>query len=95
MKVRKKPLVVEAMQWPEGYGSGAAAEVALPAAAVVLRWLAEWAADYEVLGDRLRLRTLEGNMDASPGDWIIKSVQGEFYPCNPDIFRTTYERVED
>ena len=37
--------------------------------------------------------TLEGTMCADPGDWIIKGVQGEFYPCKPDIFDATYERV--
>ncbi len=35
--------------------------------------------------------TLEGTMLAQPGDWIIKGVQGEFYPCKPDIFEQTYE----
>ena len=34
-------------------------------------------------------------MNASPGDWIIKGVNGEFYPCKPDIFAATYERVSD
>ena len=38
--------------------------------------------------------TLEGKMFASPSDWIIKGVQGEFYPCKPDIFEATYEVVE-
>jgi len=38
--------------------------------------------------------TLEGTMDANPGDWIIKGVKGEFYPCKPDIFEATYEKVE-
>lgn len=37
------------------------------------------------------IETLEGSMTASPGDWIIKGVEGEFYPCKPDIFRKTYE----
>ena len=39
--------------------------------------------------------TLEGDMKASPGDWIITGVQGEKYPCKPDIFESTYELVED
>lgn len=38
--------------------------------------------------------TLEGNMAAAPGDWIIRGVAGEFYPCKPDIFATTYDPVE-
>jgi hypothetical protein len=37
------------------------------------------------------IRTLEGGMTAPPGDWIIRGVQGEFYPCKPDIFEATYE----
>jgi len=40
------------------------------------------------------IETLEGTMWASAGDWIIKGVQGEFYPCKPDIFDATYEREE-
>lgn len=40
------------------------------------------------------IRTLEGELKASPGDYVIKGVKGEFYPCKPDIFETTYERVE-
>lgn len=43
----------------------------------------------------LQIKTLEGVMTASIGDYIIKGVQGEFYPCKPDIFKTTYEKVED
>lgn len=43
----------------------------------------------------LMIRTLEGDMRATPGDWIIRGVQGEFYPCKPDIFEATYDRVEN
>lgn len=39
----------------------------------------------------LRIKTLEGSIEASNGDYIIKGVQGEFYPCKPDIFEMTYE----
>ena len=44
---------------------------------------------------RLDITTLEGVMSASPGDWIIQGVQGERYPCKPDIFAATYEQVDD
>jgi hypothetical protein len=44
---------------------------------------------------RLVIPTLEGDHIASPGDWIIKGVKGEFYPCKPDIFELTYDPVED
>lgn len=40
------------------------------------------------------IRTLEGTMQANLGDWIIKGVKGEFYPCKPDIFEATYEPVD-
>jgi hypothetical protein len=43
----------------------------------------------------IRIMTLEGTMEADPGDWIIKGIQGEFYPCKPDIFEETYEPVPD
>ena len=39
----------------------------------------------------IAIETLEGTMNAQPGDWIIRGVQGEFYPCKPDIFEATYE----
>jgi hypothetical protein len=41
------------------------------------------------------IETLEGDMKVNVGDWVIKGVNGEFYPCKPDIFEKTYERVED
>lgn len=41
------------------------------------------------------IETLEGPLTVSPGDWIITGVQGERYPCKPDIFEATYEPVED
>ena len=43
----------------------------------------------------IKILTLEGEMIASIGDWIIKGVKGEFYPCKPDIFEATYEEVLD
>lgn len=42
----------------------------------------------------IRIQTLEGDMKASFGDYIIKGVNGEFYPCKPDIFEKTYESIE-
>lgn len=43
------------------------------------------------VGPDLAIQTLEGQMVARPGDWIIKGVKGEIYPCKPDIFEATYE----
>lgn len=48
---------------------------------------------YEVM-DTLQIPTLEGTMTAQPGDWIIKGVAGEVYPCKADIFEQTYEVVQ-
>lgn len=45
-------------------------------------------------GENLWIGTLEGKITASPGDWIIRGVKGELYPCKPDIFEATYEPVE-
>lgn len=79
MKFRKKPVVIEAVQW---LGNNLPELIAF-------------------IGERpptdasgLFINTLEGQMFASPGDWIIKGVAGEFYPCKPDIFQQTYEQVE-
>jgi hypothetical protein len=48
----------------------------------------------DMVGDDLVIGTLEGDHQAIPGDWIIKGVAGEFYPCKPDIFAKTYEEVQ-
>lgn len=47
--------------------------------------------DIRRCGDSIYIGTLEGEMCASPGDWIIRGVKGEIYPCKPDIFTSTYE----
>ena len=44
--------------------------------------------------DKDHIHTLEGAMDLTPGDWLIRGVAGEFYPCKPDIFAATYEDAE-
>lgn len=46
-------------------------------------------------GHTIRIRTLEGDMHASVGDWIIRGVQGDFYPCKPDIFAETYDPASE
>lgn len=43
----------------------------------------------------IKIKTLEGTMQANFGDWIIKGVQGEYYPCKPDIFEKTYDLVSE
>lgn len=88
MKFRKKPVVIEAMKF-DGENAGDVmnwAHRALPPEAnSIVR--------FDLGG--LSIRTLEGYLHASPGDWIIRGIKGEFYPCKPDIFEATYERVEE
>ena len=79
-KFRKKPVVIEALKW-EGNN------------------LSEIQAFYKVsnilAGDQIIINTLGGGANlVSVGDWIIKGVAGEFYPCKSDIFEATYEAVE-
>ena len=87
---RKKPVVIEAVQfvqptpleaWPEGWPLP---EIQSPSATSPLRLVA----------GEVFVETLEGRMHISPGDWIIRGVQGEFYPCKPDIFEQTYEPAD-
>jgi hypothetical protein len=84
MKFRKKPIVIEAMQFTnETKGD-------------VLHWIgsAGWA-DHGPNGEPiLKIDTLEGVMVAGFGNWVIQGVKGEFYPCKPDIFEATYEAAE-
>lgn len=84
---RKKPVVIEAFQWEPGCAFPAPAFNELPP-------LARIVGDDRTPDEHyLAIQTLEGTMRANPGDWIIKGVKGEFYPCKPDIFEATYEAV--
>jgi hypothetical protein len=58
-----------------------------------LVFIAKWASNFLDSGPEgeIYLDTLEGTMRADVGDWVIKGVKGEFYPCKPDIFEATYE----
>ena len=91
---RKKPAVIEAVQFTDETKDR------------VYNWAAEkqnnvyhgW--DEEDIRSptakpELRIPTLEGEMVASLGDWIICGIKGELYPCKPDVFEQTYEEVED
>lgn len=86
-KYRKKPVVVEAVQW-----TGGNPYEIVDFAGDSVRHYTE---DFFDVAVTLDIETLEGVMTASPGDYIIKGVNGEFYPCKPDIFEKTYERVEE
>lgn len=87
MKIRKKPVVVEAERWTGDnlYELQRWAHAGLPPEANSI---------ITHDGHALRVRTLEGPLMASIGDWIIQGVKGEFYPCKPDIFSATYEPIE-
>ena len=80
MKFRKKPVEIEAWQ----NGSGEPQPTWFVRAAVSGTIIAN--ADHT-----LTIKTLEGDHLAQPNDWIIRGVQGELYPCKPDIFEKTYE----
>jgi hypothetical protein len=86
MEYRKKPVIIEAMQWT---GSNEAEVSAFCPAAY---WDGELPINEE--NGILIIKTLEGQVVASFGDYIIKGVKGEFYPCKPDIFALTYEQAQ-
>lgn len=88
MKFRKKPVVIDAFQMTEKnyYDSS-----------IWPDWLLE-AWDNDILYTApvgLVIDTLEGDMSVGWNDWIIRGVQGEIYPCKPDIFEMTYEKAEE
>lgn len=84
-KYRKKPVVVEAIQW-DGFQS---------TFDVIYKFCLPRISIYDSIASELEIETLEGNHIAQEGDWIIKGVKGECYPCKPDIFEMTYEEVRD
>jgi hypothetical protein len=82
MKFRKKPVVIEAIQW-----TGKNLEE-------VLSFAKTNQIENDFIENWIQIPTLEGTMKAMPGYWIIRGVKQELYPCKPDIFEATYERVE-
>lgn len=86
MRYRKKPVVIDAMQ------------LTMETRDAVYFWVTQTTPGYGCYIDEeggLVIRTLEGPLHASEGDFIIRGVQGEFYPCKPAIFEATYEKVTD
>jgi len=91
MKYRKKPVVIDTIQYTGKNGWE------------IRNWSSDKVIESPVLeptqdnptGEYLQIDTLEGWMTAIVGDWIIRGVKGEFYPCKPDIFEATYEKVEE
>ena len=81
-KYRKKPVEIEAVKWT---GSNFAE---------IRRFMGDSTIAFNEQTLKISIKTLEGVITASPCDYIIKGVHGEFYPCKPDIFEKTYELVE-
>ena len=76
MKFRRRPVVVDAIQYTGENGAE----------------IQKWSGGAIKVGRKgLLIWTLEGSLWAAPGDWIIKGVEGEFYPCKPSIFEKVYE----
>lgn len=82
----KKPVTIEARR----YDGSAAKANRLVAWIAAGGGRARYLAAHD-MGSQLLIETLEGTHEAAPGDWIIKGVKGEFYPCKPDIFALTYD----
>jgi len=81
-KYRKKPVAIEAVQY-----NGKNIED-------IEKFMNRKVERY-INSDSIFIFTLEGTMEASVGDYVIKGVNGEFYPCKPDIFKKTYEEVDE
>ena len=102
-KYRKKPVIIEAIQWDGKNLVDVSAFLYNKTRKEALKEInssdiscKKWD-DYEsiVIGECLTIDTLEGRMKADIGDYIIKGVNGEFYPCKPNIFAKTYEKVTE
>ncbi len=86
MKYKKKPVIIEAIKWT---GDPKTTEIEDKSFVDAYK-----NGTFKYNGNKMLIKTLEGEMTASPGDYIIKGVQGEFYPCKADIFAQTYEAVD-
>jgi hypothetical protein len=89
MKYRKKPVVIDALRFSTNN------EVGSPTMDSLVNWINQGRETCGAWhnGTDIFIATLEGHMRASVGDWIIKGIKGEFYPCKSDIFEATYEKV--
>ena len=84
-KYRKKPVIIDAWEFDGWLDYSKTLPKEIKNAVDIIRLTQD---------GKLQIKTLEGNMIANRGDFIIKGVKGEYYPCKPDIFRATYEKVE-
>jgi len=85
MQYRKKPVVIEAVQWTATKESWDA---------IMAMGNIPWKPG-EMGSNTFTIETLEGDHLVRPGDYVIRGVQGEFYPRKPDIFEATYEKIEE
>ena len=88
MKYRKKPVVIDAIQYCFDEVNKCKEEIQDDIADFMNK-------NITIIDDKIEIDTLEGPIHASINDYIIKGVQGEFYPCKPDIFEQTYEKVKE
>lgn len=88
MKYRKRPVVIEAIQWDGTWEDSANILEFCQGNAFVRN-------DLDFKRQYLIIKTLEGEHLVSPKDFVIKGIAGEFYPCKSDIFEKTYEKVDD
>lgn len=99
-KYRKKPVIIEAIQWTGKNIDvikkfvGVSAKFHYYVATENMYAVYETPPSVKDYTVSLTINTLEGDMQANVGDYIIKGVNGEFYPCKPDIFEKTYDKVE-
>lgn len=94
-RFRKKPVVIEAVQFNGSNHDEVTAFIGCDGHFKDVAGMAACPYNHRRSGPRaVFIDTLEGTHRADPGDWIIRGVQGEFYPCKPDIFAQTYEAVE-
>lgn len=89
MKYKKKPVIIDAFQWTGGPEQEDDPEWILNAINIGAAWFENPGTD----NVKLMIRTLEGIHEATVGDYIIRGIKGEIYPCKPDIFLATYEPV--
>lgn len=84
MRYRKKPVVIDAVQFEGGSDSAHRVDI----------FTRRGCSSIGIPPHAIEIKTLEGTMVADMGDWIIRGVKGEYYPCKPDIFEATYEKEE-
>lgn len=89
-KYRKLPVVIDAVQWSGNVFD----EVTDWISAALSTGVGEVGGIFR-LGDEIHVFTIEGTMKAQPGDYILRGIKGEIYPCKPDIFKNTYEKVAE